>query len=125
MLARAPKPRRTPTVSDPGQAYLPRASEAEIPDAKLRDYALNLQHAEGGHKARVFLSSLGFRQEDWPILREQILERVPSYPGTDVRPSPPWGIRYEVQLEITGRNGQTRWVVTGWLIATRVIPDGS
>jgi hypothetical protein len=97
--------------------FLPRASEAEIPHAKLRDYALNPEHPEGGHKARVFLSALGFRREDWLAVRDQILERVTRYPVTGVRPWPPWGMRYEVQVEITGRNGETRWVVTGWLIA--------
>ena len=65
----------------------------------------------------MFSSALGFRREDWTILRQQILERVTRYPVTDVRPWPPWGMRYEVQLEISGRNGQTRWVMTGWLIA--------
>jgi hypothetical protein len=99
------------------ESFLPRASEAEIPDAKLRDYALNPEHPEGGHKARVFLSALGFRQQDWPLLREQIVAGVTRYPVTDVRPWRPWGMRYEVQLEITGRNGETRWVVTGWLVA--------
>ena len=42
------------------------------------------------------------------------LERVTHHPVTVVRPWPPWGTRYEVQLEITGPNGETRWVVTGW-----------
>jgi hypothetical protein len=65
----------------------------------------------------VFLSALGFRQEDSPVLREQILKGVTTYPVTDTRAWLPWGMRYEVQLEITGRNGDTRCVVTGWLIA--------
>lgn len=65
----------------------------------------------------MFLSALGFRREDWPAPREQILEHVTRYPVTVVRPWPPWGTRYEVQLEITGPNSETRWVVTGWLIA--------
>jgi hypothetical protein len=99
------------------ERFLPRGSEAEIPEAKLRDYALNPRHPEGGHKARVFLSALELRREDWLFLREQIFERVTRYPVTDVRPWAPWGMRYEVELEITGRNGETRWVVTGWLVA--------
>jgi len=56
------------------ELFLPRASEAEIPDAKLRDYALNPQHPDGMHKARVFLSALGLSQDDWPGLRDQIPE---------------------------------------------------
>ena len=90
------------------ELFLPRASEAEIPNAKLRDYALNPEHPEGGHKARVFLAALGFRQEDWPALRDQILEGVTRYPVTGVRPWLPWGMRYEVRVEITGRHDETR-----------------
>jgi hypothetical protein len=74
------------------ELFLPRASDAEIPVAKLRDYALNPEHPEGGHKARVFLSALGFRREHWLAVRDQILERVTRYPVTAVRP---WGRRHQ------------------------------
>lgn len=46
----------------PGDAVLlPRASEAEVPEDKLRRYALDPGHRTGAHKARVFGSALGVR----------------------------------------------------------------
>jgi len=43
---------------------LPNAERAVADIEKLRDYALNPEHDEGQHKARVFLSALGFTQDD-------------------------------------------------------------
>jgi hypothetical protein len=96
---------------------LPRASDAEIPQEKLRDYALNAEHPLGRHKARVFKSTLGIGQEDWRYLSDQILERLEGAPVTAIRPKPPHGLEYEVRLPIDGLNGETHTIVTGWLVA--------
>lgn len=99
------------------EVFLPRAADAEIPEDKLRDYALDPEHPTGRHKARVFASTLGIGQADWPFLRDQILERVASSPVTAIRPKPPYGDEYEVRIQIEGCNGETHPVITGWLVA--------
>jgi hypothetical protein len=43
---------------------LPFASEAEVPEAKIVLYLLNLNHSRGKGKARFFLTH-GFRSEAW------------------------------------------------------------
>jgi len=55
-----------------GELQLPRRHAAEIPPAKLKDYALNPEHDEGRNKARVFASALGIRQEDWECLADSL-----------------------------------------------------
>jgi hypothetical protein len=70
---------------------LPLREQAEIPPPKLRDYALNPEHEEGRHKARVFAAALGIRREHWTYLRDQILRALESAPVTGVRLAGPWG----------------------------------
>jgi hypothetical protein len=38
---------------------IPNAENAVVDIRKLRDYCLNLEHDDGKHKARLFLSILG------------------------------------------------------------------
>ena len=52
---------------------LPNAEFAEVPIAKLTDYALNPDHPLGKHKARVFESVLGLTREDAEFLQKEIL----------------------------------------------------
>lgn len=55
---------------------LPYAENAVVDIRKLRDYCLNLDHNDGKHKARLFLSLLGMSANDAEGLREILLERV-------------------------------------------------
>jgi hypothetical protein len=93
---------------------LPLREQAEIPPAKLRDYALNPEHEEGRHKARVFAAALGIRREHWAYLRDQILRALESAPVTGVRLAGPWAMLYEVRIDIDGLNGQTHPIITVW-----------
>jgi hypothetical protein len=97
--------------------FLPRAEDAEIAEEKLRHYVLDPDHHLGKHKARVFQSALGIGQDDWQYLRDQILERLPGARVTAIRPKPPHGLEYEARMPIDGLNGETRTIITGWLVA--------
>ena len=94
---------------------LPSVERAVIPVEKLRDYALNPEHHRGGHKARVFASTLGIGREDWAFLRDQIAEKLPSASVTAVRENP-YGFVYEVPMLIEGLNGATEEVITAWFL---------
>jgi len=52
---------------------LPNANRALVDITKLRDYALDVVHKEGKHKARVFAAALGLTRNDADWLREQLL----------------------------------------------------
>jgi hypothetical protein len=99
------------------ELFLPRAELAEVPEDKLRGYALNPNHPTGRHKARVFASALGIGATEWVFLRDQILDRVAGSPVMAIRPRAPYGLEYEVRIEIDGLNGETHSVITGWLLS--------
>lgn len=103
-------------MPDGDPVYLPRADEAEIEDAKLRDYALNPDHTVGGPKARVFRAALGFERADWRLLREQILARVGATPVSEIRQRSETRTGYVVIIPVEGPNGQTRPVLTAWIV---------
>jgi len=102
----------------PGQLplTLPGHESAEIKPSKLRDYALNPSHESGGsHKARVFASILGFNQDNWPALRDQIIEGLPSATPVGRFQDTSWGEQWEVDVLVQGPNGRNRYVTTGWV----------
>jgi hypothetical protein len=90
------------------------AEAAAIPEAKLRGYALDPEHPEGQHKARVFASALGIGPNDYGYLEAQLLQGLRSAPVRKVVDSPPWPPTVRVSIPVTGLNGQTRMVKTGW-----------
>jgi hypothetical protein len=81
---------------------------------KLTRYARDPSHQRGQHKARVFASALGIRADDWRYLCDQILESVRSSPVQATRITP-FGVAYEVVVEVEGLNGATAPVVTTWI----------
>lgn len=86
-----------------------------IDPSKLYDYALNSCHERGRDKARVFEAVLHFRQEDWELLRDRVLERLPSSPVaeiTEVHGHP----GYRVLMEIQGNDDTVAVVDTRWLV---------
>ena len=94
---------------------LPNASRAQIPPAKLRDYALNPHHPDGSHKAHVFRAALGIGQADWSYLSDQLLDGLASS-VVSKETSDRYGTRYEVSIEVTGRNGRVLPVTTAWFV---------
>jgi len=94
---------------------LPKAREATIPPEKLKGYALNADHDEGRHKARVFRSALGITHHDWEYLRDQILQRLPKGEISRIEPRR-GGWEYTVKVRVDGRNGVTERVATRWVV---------
>jgi hypothetical protein len=101
-----------------------RNAERATADArKFTDYALNPDHPVGGNKARVFESALGFNRSNWQELRDQLLaglRRIPAQVGkVDAH-----GARFTVDIPVTGPNGATVTVRTGWIFrAGSDVPD--
>jgi filamentous hemagglutinin len=104
------------------ELFLPNASEAVVPVAKLRDYVLSPEHARGKHKARVFQSALGIGQGDWEYLRDQVLEGVRRFPVVSLSAAHPFGTIYSVAMPIEGLNGATHQVITAWIVEGEAPP---
>jgi hypothetical protein len=93
---------------------LPNADRAVVDIGKLRDYSLNPTHEEGMHKARVFHSALGFKQDDAERLRRMILSEILTADATP-RPDTAYGHRYVVEFDTAGLKGPVR-IRTTWLV---------
>ena len=100
-----------------GQGDLARLKNAEsaiVPKAKVLDYALNPDHPTGGNKARVLSAALGYDRSSAGDLIDQIRAGVRSYP-----PIPgimdTYGARFTVDIPVTGPNGRTVLLRTGWI----------
>lgn len=93
---------------------LPNAPDAVVEPSKVRDYLLSPSHPIGRFKSVVFFA-LGYTQEDWTQLRDDLLshavsgEALPSELG-------PYGQTYAVSGTLTGPNGRTGRFKTVWLI---------
>ena len=96
---------------------LPNLEKAVIDPRKLTEYALNPEHPVGGNKAKVFESTLGYNQSNAESLMSQIkskLKQSEAVEGTTDQ----YGKRYTVDMLITGPNGNSKVVRTGWICKT-------
>ena len=94
-------------------ALLPNCEHAIIEDSKLVRYALKLYSERGQHKARMFEQALGFNLSNWELLKQAIVEALPTRPAT-VTSETAFGKKYEGIVSITGPNGRTVDVLTVW-----------
>ncbi|MBL0319197.1 MAG: hemagglutinin repeat-containing protein [Alphaproteobacteria bacterium] len=93
------------------------ADNAVIDKNKITGYALNPEHPVGGNKATVFESALGYNQSNADNLILQVKEGVKNYPAT-LGNADEFGQRFTVDMPITGPNGKTATVRTGWIYDT-------
>lgn len=94
---------------------LPNYQNATIPESKIFGYALNPNNAIGKHKALVFQSALGYNLNNGKELINNILNNLGNF-ERDTHRSDKFGERFNVTMELTGPNGKTANVVTGWII---------
>jgi hypothetical protein len=91
-------------------------SRIEIDPRKLVEYALNPNSQSGGaSKAILFERCLGFTQENYEVLLEQIQEKALDAEAS-ISKLNEYGQRYQVNLEIIGIEGQRETVKTGWIV---------
>jgi hypothetical protein len=82
---------------------------------KLVEYALNPNHKDGKHKARVFAGMLGIDQNEWLYLETQILRSLPSIEIVNIRQSK-HGTKFSAFADVTGLNGRAATLEMGWII---------
>ena len=93
---------------------LPNVNSAVVEPAKVRDYLLSTSHPIGRFKAVVF-RALGYSEEAWPRLRDDLLavarlgEVVPGQLSD-------YGQKFSVNGILVGPNGRTASVTTVWLV---------
>jgi hypothetical protein len=93
---------------------LANGDRAVVDERKLRDYCLSPVHPRGRHKARVFASVLGIRQEDSALLRDALLQAARDGDATEGRINE-YGRRYLLDFEMNGPLGRAE-VRSFWII---------
>ncbi|MBW7900704.1 MAG: hypothetical protein H3C26_04465 [Rhodocyclaceae bacterium] len=92
---------------------LPNCTSASIDIRKLHDYALDPNHPEGRHKARVFLSALGLGASDSEWLAAAILGNICAAEAVEFGHTA-WGTIYKADIQIW-RGNRCAKLRTGWL----------
>jgi hypothetical protein len=93
---------------------LPNAEQAIVDPAKIRGYLLSFTHPVGRFKASFF-AGLGYREEQWEILRDDLLKIARS--GIPIRRQPgKFGVKYEIDGILSGPSGQSAEIKTVWMV---------
>ena len=92
---------------------LPKANDVIIPIEKFTKYALN--YDKQADKAIAFELALGYTLANANKLIENIRNNLTNFPATHKGNLKGYGDVYEVELLLTGENGNIAKVLTGWL----------
>jgi len=93
---------------------IPKAKNAVVDIRKLRDYCLNLEHEDGKHKARLFLSILEMKADNAEELRQILLEIIQTHEAR-LGKQDEFGQRYTIDFLVQWQNrSATLW--SGWII---------
>jgi hypothetical protein len=93
---------------------LPNPDLTIIDDDKLAGYSLNLDHAEGKHKARVFKSALNMDASDSEELRLALLDALRTYDAMPDK-SNAYGQKYIIDFPLS-RQGKTATIHSVWIV---------
>ncbi len=93
---------------------LPNLERAVIRIEKLRDYALNMDHPHGKHKAVVFRDMLGIARRHAEVLADLLGSTLPSAAAEHVKRDE-HGDRWLTHHDLTGINGQSAIVTVAWI----------
>jgi hypothetical protein len=93
---------------------LPRADEAIVEIAKLRNYCLDPIHARGRHKARVFAATLGLTKADAEFLRGELLRAAREADAVESGRDA-YGERFIIDFEVS-RSGRHASIRSAWIV---------
>lgn len=99
-----------------GRMKLPNVEEAIVPRRKAEDYLLNLEHPDGGSKARFFVR-FGFQRSAWGLLAEALRNHARVHPLADSTTDSD-GTTYVVEGTLETPSGRKPRVRSVWLVET-------
>jgi vacuolar-type H+-ATPase subunit H len=105
--------RRDDIIKTGNSTQLPGFKQAELPADKFRRYALD--KSKDYDKAVAFEKALGYTKDNYRELQQAIKDQLETAAATK-KGSNQYGDKYEVVMNITGPNGKTAKVLTGWLV---------
>ena len=86
-----------------------------IPKDKLVAYALNKEHKLGGPKAVAFEKALGYTKDNYKDLSDKVKNSIGDFDIVN-KGATKHGVKFEVLMTMTGPNGKSANVITGWII---------
>ncbi len=89
--------------------------EVNVQARKIADYLLNPDHGDNQGKARFFEDHLSIARADWSFLHGQLVDGLGNVTYEDVRLDR-YGVRFTANLPVTGKNGKTATIETGWIV---------
>ena len=89
--------------------------EVNVQARKVADYLLNAEHVDNRGKAKFFEERLDITKSDWAYLHSQLVDALGLVTYEDVRIDD-YGVRFTAKLPVTGRNGKTATIETGWIV---------
>lgn len=88
----------------------------KVPVEKLLNYALNMEHEQGKHKAFLFHHHLGIDFSQWRYLAYQLINESNHANILNVTRTE-YAIKYETIIEVVGLNGKKCAVKAAWKIS--------
>ena len=79
---------------------------------KLTQYALN--PLKDKHKAAAFRLALGYQLQDADELMRNVAAHINKFTAVE-KPDNGYGKRFQILMELTGKNGKTAKVMTAWI----------
>lgn len=95
---------------------LPNFEHAYVAPDKVLDYLLSPTHPIGRFKATVF-AALGYDQENWEVLRDDLLKMARTQSASPGQPSP-FGQKFEVNGILVGPSGRSAEFISVWMVRT-------
>lgn len=102
------------------QHVLPNRHKCEIDDKKIIDYLLNLQHRDGGPKAKFFIR-FGFSIICWRNLCVALKQHAVNNLVVEMVESE-YGKKYVVTCEIATPDGRNPCINTVWIVVDEAFP---
>src|SRR5262249_20155507 len=93
---------------------LPHLARAVVPEAKIVNYLLSVNHSAGRAKAH-FLEGFGFRAQEWHVLRDAIVAHAAANDITASHQTP-FGTKYEIDGPLPTPDGRAPIVRVVWFV---------
>lgn len=89
--------------------------EVNVQATKIADYLLNPEHKDNKGKAKFFSEHLCITKLDSIYLHGQLVDALGHVTYENVRIDD-YGVRFTANLPVTGKNGKTATIETGWIV---------
>ena len=96
---------------------LPNAENAQVPQSKITDYLLDVEHIDGQRKAAFFLH-FGFSVSEWEQMADALRAHGQTYDVTQQIENL-YGMKYIVEGELNTPDGRNPFIRSVWIVEKR------